>query len=203
MQFCGQTDTQAVQPQHLVLSVIWIIITFTFSVNSRNRADTGIIPQIREKSNGSRVEGRKMTGVRRYLPKRIKNVLKFCSYFLEIQVTNGIKNRLISSEKKCRQRGKESCRYRWKERQGMRLRTDRSRLQESSCCCICGRACRRTALHAALDCAALGLSALVWLSPEWLFGWGVSACFFDVLPPVLRGVFFLSQTGEKLSPSCG
>jgi len=55
----------------------------------------------------------------------------------------------------------------------------------------------------ALDCAALGLSALVWLSPEWLFGWGVSACFFDVLPPVKRGVFFLSQTGEKLSPSCG
>lgn len=41
--------------------------------------------------------------------------------------------------------------------------------------------CRRTVLHAALDCAALGLSALVWLSPEWLFGWGVSACFFDVL----------------------
>lgn len=41
--------------------------------------------------------------------------------------------------------------------------------------------CRRTALHAALDCAALGLSVLVWLSPEWLFGWGVSACFFDVL----------------------
>ena len=41
--------------------------------------------------------------------------------------------------------------------------------------------CRRTALHAAFDCAALGLSALVWLSPEWLFGWGVSACFFDVL----------------------
>lgn len=49
----------------------------------------------------------------------------------------------------------------------------------------------------------MGLSALVWLSPEWLFGWGVSACFFDVLPPVLRGVFFLSQTGEKLSPPCG
>lgn len=41
--------------------------------------------------------------------------------------------------------------------------------------------CRRTVLHAVLDCAALGLSVLIWLSPEWLFGWGVSACFFDVL----------------------
>ena len=52
----------------------------------------------------------------------------------------------------------------------------------------------------------MGLSALVWPSPEWLFGWGVSACFFDVLTPRFTGgggVFFLSQAGEKLSPPCG
>lgn len=41
--------------------------------------------------------------------------------------------------------------------------------------------CRRTVLQAVLDCAALGVSIHIWLSPEWLFGWGVSACFFDVL----------------------
>ena len=64
---------------------------------------------------------------------------------------------------------------------------------------------RPAARARALDCAALGLSALVWLSLEWLFGWGVSACFFDVLTPPFYGggVFFLSQTGEKLSPPCG
>lgn len=43
------------------------------------------------------------------------------------------------------------------------------------------RICRLRLLHAVLDCAALGLTYLVWLAPEWLFGWGVSACFLDVL----------------------
>lgn len=43
------------------------------------------------------------------------------------------------------------------------------------------RICRRTVVHTVMDCAALGLSVLIWLMPEWLFGWGVSACFFDVL----------------------
>lgn len=41
--------------------------------------------------------------------------------------------------------------------------------------------CRTGTLCTVLDLAALGLSALLWLSPEWLFGWGVSACFFDIL----------------------
>lgn len=46
----------------------------------------------------------------------------------------------------------------------------------------------------------MGLSALVWLSPEWLFGWGVSACFFDVLPPVLRGGIFSFPNRRKIVP---
>lgn len=41
--------------------------------------------------------------------------------------------------------------------------------------------CQTGTLCALLDLAALGLSTLLWVSPEWLFGWGVSACFFDIL----------------------
>ena len=58
--------------------------------------------------------------------------------------------------------------------------------------------CRRTALHAALDCAALGLSALVWLSPEWLFWLGRERMLFR------RAVYhhhpvFAASRGRSLS----
>lgn len=56
--------------------------------------------------------------------------------------------------------------------------------------------CQTGTLCALLDLAALGLSTLLWMSPEWLFGWGVSACFFDIL--CVASTLFLLPAADAL-----